>query len=79
MNLAIFATIVSIFATLPQLYYTIRTGVLRDFHPVTLGSNILGNLLLVGHGLQQKDVGVMLLGGWFTLYNGVLFSFLSSV
>jgi uncharacterized protein with PQ loop repeat len=78
MNLAIFATIVSIFATLPQLYYTIRTGVLRDFHPVTLGSNVLGNLLLVGHGLQQNDVGVMLLGGWFTIYNAILYVYLAA-
>lgn len=78
MNLAILATFVSVLATLPQLYRTLTTGVLRDFHPVTLGSNILGNLLLAGHGMQIKDPGIVLLGSWFVLYNGVLYYFLAA-
>jgi uncharacterized protein with PQ loop repeat len=76
MNLSLVATVLSMFATLPQLYRTVSTGVLRDFHPTTLGIGVLANLLLAAHGLRKNDMGIVVFGVWFAVYNGVLFAYL---
>lgn len=75
MKLSILAAIVSIVATLPQLYSTLQTGRLRDHHPYTPILSFLANILLLVHGYQTKDVGVLVLGAWFSLYNAVLVYF----
>lgn len=79
MNLSLVATILSVLATLPQLYRTIRAGVLRDFHPTTLGIGVLANILLALHGYRTNDMGIVLFGVWFAIYNGVLFAYLKRI
>ncbi len=72
MNLSIIATVLSVLATFPQLYRTVQSGVLRDLHPTTAKVAIVANILLAAHGYQTKDVGIVLFGAWFALYNAVL-------
>lgn len=75
MKLSILAAIVSIVATLPQLYSTLQTGKLRDHHPYTPVLALIANILLWIHGYRTKDMGVLALGAWFSLYNAVLVYF----
>jgi uncharacterized protein with PQ loop repeat len=72
MKLSLVAAILSILATFPQLYRTITTGLLRDHHEYTMGIAVLANLLLLIHGYQTKDIGILIFGLWFVMYNGVL-------
>lgn len=71
-KLSSLAAIVSILATLPQAYKTIQTGLLRDHHPLTPVIAIFANTLLAIHGYQQKDIGILIFGIWFVLYNSLL-------
>ncbi len=79
MNLSLVATILSVLATLPQLYRTVSTGVLRDFHPTTLGIGIFANILLALHGYRTNDMGIVLFGAWFAVYNGILLAHLKRI
>lgn len=76
MNLSVVATILSVLATLPQLYRTIQSGVLRDLHPTTPTVAIVANSILALHGYQTKDIGIVLFGVWFVIYNTVLLSYM---
>ena len=75
MKLSIVAAILSIVATLPQLYNTLATGLLRDHHPYTPILATLANALLMIHGYRTKDIGIFVIGAWFTFYNSVLVYF----
>lgn len=75
MKLSILAAIVSILATLPQLYSTLQTGLLRDHHPYTPVVAFIANILLLVHGYRTKDLGILVLGAWFSFYNAVLVYF----
>jgi uncharacterized protein with PQ loop repeat len=75
MKLSIVAAVLSIVATLPQLYSTLSTGLLRDHHPYTPILATLANALLMIHGYRTKDTGIFVLGAWFTFYNSVLVYF----
>lgn len=72
MKLSVLAAIVSIVATLPQLYSTLQTGLLRDHHPYTPILAVIANVLLLAHGYQTRDIGIIVLGAWFSFYNAVL-------
>lgn len=75
MKLSIVAAFVSIVATLPQLYSTFQTGKLRDHHPYTPVLALIANVLLLVHGYRTKDMGILVLGAWFSFYNVVLVYF----
>lgn len=75
MKLSLVAAILSILATLPQLYKTLKTGLLRDHDEYTIVFSFIANILLSIHGYQTKDIGIAIFGVWFTVYNGVLLSF----
>ena len=72
MNFSLLAAILSIVATFPQLYKTIQSGLLRDHHPMTPVLAVLANILLAIHGYQKKDMGVLVFGLWFVVFNSVL-------
>lgn len=72
MNLSWLALALSVVATLPQLFKTISTGLVRDHHIGTMILSAIANLVLCVHGYIERDIGVFLLGLWFTLYNAVL-------
>ena len=74
MKLSLLAAGISILATLPQLYTTLTTGQIRDHHVYTLMMSLLANLLFLAHGYQTRDLGIMLLGGWFSVYTGIMLS-----
>lgn len=76
MNLSIVATVLSVLATFPQLYKTVTTGVLRDLHPTTPMVAIVANILLAIHGYRINDMGIVLFGGWFAVYNAILLSYM---
>ena len=75
MKLSLLAALLSILATFPQLYRTLKTGLLRDHHEYTMIISLLANILLSIHGYQTKDIGVLVFGLWFAIYNSVLLSF----
>lgn len=75
MKLSVLAAVVSIMATLPQLYNAFQTGKLRDHHPYSLVLSLIANLLLLVHGYRTKDMGILVLGAWFSFYNVVLVYF----
>ena len=66
------AVVLAIAATLPQLYQTFSTGLVRDHHPWSPLLAMLANVFLVFHGYTRKDYGLMLFGLWFVFFNGVL-------
>ena len=72
MNLSWIALGLSILATFPQLYQTLSTGLVRDYHPWTPALAIVANFVLGMHGLQTKDFGLVGFAGWFVLYNSVI-------
>ena len=72
MNYSWIAVGLSILATLPQLYKTITTGLVRDYHPWTPALAVVANLFLALHGYSHKDFGLVGFGLWFVLYNGVI-------
>jgi uncharacterized protein with PQ loop repeat len=75
MKLSLIAAILSILATFPQLYRTLETGLLRDHHEYTMVLSLLANLLLLIYGYQTKDIGILIIGLWFVMYNSVLLSY----
>jgi hypothetical protein len=72
MDLSWVALVLGIAATFPQLYLTLTTGTLRDYHPWTPMISFVGNFFLALHGYNRKDVGLMFFGAWFMFYNAVL-------
>jgi uncharacterized protein with PQ loop repeat len=72
MNLSWIALTLAILATFPQMYLTISTGILRDYHPWTPILSLMGNFFLALHGYYRKDTPLMLFGVWFMLYNSIL-------
>ena len=72
MNLSWAALFLSVVATFPQLYSTLKTGLLRDHNAMTPVLALGANILLALHGYIRKDMGILLLGLWFTFYNAVL-------
>lgn len=72
MKLSWIALVLSVVATFPQLYATLTTGLLRDHHPMTPVIALIANVILAIHGYRVGDMGIFLLGLWFTFYNGVL-------
>ena len=75
MNLSLAAAVLSILATFPQLYNTLKTGLLRDHHVYTMVISLISNLLLTIHGYMTKDIGILLFGSWFMVYTSVLLWF----
>jgi uncharacterized protein with PQ loop repeat len=75
MKLSLIAAILSIIATFPQLYRTLETGLLRDNHEYTMVLSLLANVLLSIYGYQTKDIGILIIGLWFVMYNSVLLSY----
>ena len=72
MNLSWIALTLAILATFPQMYLTISTGTLRDYHPWTPILSLIGNFFLALHGYYRKDTGLVLFGLWFMMYNSIL-------
>lgn len=72
MELSWIALVLAIIATFPQLYLTLTTGQLRDYHPWTPVIAFVGNFFLALHGYVRKDTGLMLFGIWFMIYNAIL-------
>ena len=72
MNLSWIALVLSIVATFPQLYKTLSTGSVRDYHPWTPAIAVVANGVLGLHGLQTKDFGLLGFALWFVLYNAVI-------
>lgn len=72
MNLSWIALVLSVLATLPQLYQTISTGLVRDHNEWSPLLAMLANFFLVLHGYVRKDYGLMLFGLWFILFNAVI-------
>jgi hypothetical protein len=72
MNLSWIALTLAIIATFPQMYLTISTGTLRDYHPWTPILSFSGNFFLALHGYYRKDTPLMLFGVWFMMYNAIL-------
>ena len=60
--------VISIAATLPQIYQTRTTGSTGDFNRVNLILNLATNILLAAYGYQKKDWGIFTLGAWFSGY-----------
>lgn len=75
MNYSWIAVGLSVLATFPQLYKTIATGSVKDYHPWTPALAAMGNLFLALHGYTTRDFGLVAFGGWFVLYNSVIFSY----
>lgn len=72
MNFSWIALLLSLLATLPQLYQTITTGLVRDHNEWSPRIAIVANFFLALHGYSQKDYGLMLFGVWFILFNTVI-------
>lgn len=72
MNLSWIALSLAILATFPQMYLTISTGTLRDYHPWTPILSLIGNFFLALHGYYRKDIALVLFGAWFMMYNSIL-------
>ena len=72
MNLSWIALLLSVVATLPQLYQTVSTGLVRDHNKWSPLIAIVANFFLAFHGYVRKDYGLMLFGVWFILFNSVI-------
>lgn len=72
MNYSWIAVTLSVLATFPQLYKTISTGQVRDYHLWTPALAVIANLFLSLHGYATKDFGLVVFGLWFMMYNGVI-------
>lgn len=77
MNLSWIALLLSVISTVPQLYQTLTTGLVRDHNEWSPRIAILANFFLALHGYIRKDYGLVFLGGWFIMYNSVLTYFKS--
>lgn len=72
MNYSWIAVSLSVLATFPQLYKTLATGSVRDYHPWTPAIAVIANFFLALHGYATKDFGLVAFGAWFMLYNSVI-------
>lgn len=72
MDLSWIALTLAIVATFPQLYLTVSSGTLRDYHPWTPILSFAGNVFLSLHGYYRRDTALMLFGLWFMMYNAIL-------
>ena len=72
MNFSWIALLLSVVATLPQLYQTITTGLVRDHNEWSPRIAIVANFFLATHGYMRKDYGLMLFGVWFIVFNAVI-------
>ena len=72
MNFSWIALGLSVLATLPQLYQTISTGLVRDHNEWSPRIAIVANFFLALHGYIRKDYGLMVFGLWFILFNAVI-------
>lgn len=72
MTYSVIALLLSILATLPQLYQTLTTGLVRDYHEWSPVIAIAANFFIALQGYVRKDVGLMILGVWFIMFNAVL-------
>lgn len=72
MNYSWIALALSIIATLPQMYQTLSTGLVRDHNEWSPIIAIGANFFLGLQGYVRNDIGLMVLGGWFIMYNAVL-------
>jgi hypothetical protein len=68
MQLITVILVISIAATLPQIYQTLTTGSTGDLNRVNLILNLITNVLLAAYGYQKHDWGIFTLGAWFTGY-----------
>ena len=77
MNYTWIALVLSILATLPQLYQTVTTGSVRDHNQWSPIIAIGANFFIALHGYTHRDYGLVFLGGWFIMYNSVITYFKS--
>lgn len=75
MNLSWTALVLSVVATLPQLYQTVLSKSAGDFNEWSPAIAILSNCFIAAHGYNRKDYGILFLGVWFIFYNSVLLSY----
>lgn len=59
-------------STLPQLYQSLTTDKTRDLNTSMIVLSVITNSLLIVHGYNTADRGILLLGAWFTAYWGIL-------
>ena len=72
MNYSWIAVILSVFATLPQIYKTVSTGSVKDHSEWTPVIAFVSNIFIALHGYIRKDYGLVFFGLWFMMYNSVL-------
>ncbi len=75
MNFSWIALLLSLLATMPQLYQTISTGRVPDHNKWSPKIALVANCFLALHGYVRKDYGLMLFGLWFIVFNGVIIYF----
>ena len=66
--------VIAVVATIPQLYQTFNTPKMGDFSILNLVLNDATNILLAIYGYLIGDMGIVLLGAWFTIYWSILLS-----
>jgi len=66
--------VIAVVATIPQLYQTFNTPKMGDFSILNLVLNDATNILLAIYGYLSGDMGIVLLGAWFTIYWSILLS-----
>ncbi len=74
-NLSMLVFMIAFVATIPQLWYTVRTRDTQSFNGWNLFLNLVTNALLAAHGYFTRDVGILALGTWFTLFWLILLTY----
>jgi uncharacterized protein with PQ loop repeat len=64
--------VIAMASTLPQLYQSLTTDKTRDLNTGMIVLSVITNSLLMIHGYNTADRGILLLGLWFTGYWGIL-------
>jgi uncharacterized protein with PQ loop repeat len=64
--------VIAMVSTLPQLYQSLTTDETRDLNTSMIVLSVITNSLLIVHGYNTADRGILLLGAWFTAYWGIL-------
>jgi hypothetical protein len=64
--------VIAMVSTLPQLYQSLTTDKTRDLNTSMIVLSVITNSLLMIHGYNTADRGILLLGAWFTAYWGIL-------
>ena len=64
--------VIAVASTLPQLYQSLTTDKTRDLNTGMILLSVITNFLLIIHGYNTADRGILLLGAWFTAYWGIL-------